>query len=129
MQLLKFTKRRRENETADRVALHVQSVWRKEVLIKYFITVSRCTVGVKFSSTIVASGDIQLGEITYAGDLHIIWSLYEVCTLDRSVWDQPCSVTGLSRCEGFEIRPVIMKAQKIYFHTPSDLDLLSRIIE
>lgn len=66
----------REYEAANRVAIAV------------------CAVGVKLTAA-VAGGDVEVGEISNACDLDVVWSDYNVCTGDGAVRDQSCSVPAL----------------------------------
>jgi hypothetical protein len=65
-----------EHEAADRVAVAI------------------CTVGVKLAAT-VAGRNVDVCEIADACNLDVVWSDHDVCTSDRAVRDQSCSVPAL----------------------------------
>lgn len=76
MQLSKLSECAGEDKTANRVAIAV------------------CTMGIEFSSGITL-GNIDLSEITDAGDLHVVRGLDEVCALNSAVRNETSSITIL----------------------------------
>lgn len=76
MKLSKLSECAGEDKTANRVAIAI------------------CTVGIEFTSCITL-GNIDLSEITNAGDLHIVRGLDEVCALDSAVRNKTSSITIL----------------------------------
>jgi len=69
-----------------------ESVAKDEAANRVAVTVG--SMGIELSS-LVLLGDVELGEVALASNLHVIGSLDEMYTLESTIGDGPCAAAGL----------------------------------